>query len=461
MIIQDNTINVKTTVMKIIKITVFLLIIAIKVSAGKLVVYNAPVEAVPAPEFELEVDGQKVFVYQTKSAAIAYFSFSESAQIKVTFLSVVYQVDVRPQKMNIKPDVYRNQIQFTLNSPANLSVEINKNIKRPLFIFANLLEKNVPDKNQKNILYYEGGKIHKPGKVFVNSNQTVYIEGGAIVRGSFIAANGKHINIEGRGIIDNSMYEKYEARPIEIRQCSDVKIEGIIITEAKNWSCSSFSSNNVLYKNMKVVSDYDTDDGIDIVGCKNVIVDSCFIRTKDDCVAIKSGVNYFTDFNSQINVSNIIVQNSVFWNGVWGNGLEIGFETRADTISDITFRNCDLIHVEGYEGTFTIHNGDRAVVKNIHYEDIRVEDAQGWLIDFRVLFSQYSKDTIRGKIEDVYFKNIYVEGDHYPSSQILGLNSISNIQNITLENFNIHGTKVNSIYNGMIATINTDSLLFK
>jgi polygalacturonase len=123
---------------------------------------------------------------------------------------------------------------------------------------------------------------------------------------------------------------------------------------------------------LKIVSDNGNDDGIDVVGSRNVLIDNCFIRTKDDCIAIKAGVNYFTDFESGGNVKNVTVQNSVFWNGTWGNGLEIGFETRAGTMENIVFRNLDIIHVER-GGTFTIHNGDRAVVKNVLYEDIHFE----------------------------------------------------------------------------------------
>jgi hypothetical protein len=149
------------------------------------------------------------------------------------------------------------------------------------------------------------------------------------------------------------------------------------------------------------------------------------------------------------------------WNGVWGNALEIGFETRSDTIQNITFRNCDLIHTEGPEGTFTIHNGDRAVVKNVLYEDIRVEDSRGWLIDFKILESQYSKDKQRGKIENIHFKNITVEGNVFPYSQLLGFDETHRISGVTLENFVIHGTKVTSTYNGMITTNYADEIMFK
>lgn len=429
--------------------------------ADQLVTYEPPKGTDAAPEYELEVNGKKVFVYNSRVAAFAYFSFEGKVNIKVTYGSVIYNYDIRPKSKNIVSSNYRNQILFSLDNPANLSVEVNKNLKRPLFIFANPLEKSIPDKNNPDVIFYEKGKVHTPGIVMIKSNQTVYIEGGAIVRGSFMTDKGKNIKIMGRGIIDNSMYKSQQARPVEINECEDVLLEGFIINESRHWTCASFASKNVEYQNIKIVSDNDVDDGIDIVGSQNVLVDNCFIRTKDDCIAIKAGITYYTKFFSGANVDNITIQNSVMWNGIWGNGLEIGFETRADTIKNITFKNCDLIHVEGPEGTFTIHNGDRAVVKNVIYEDIRVEDSRGWLIDFKILSSRYSRDKTRGLIENVSFKNITVEGDVFPYSQLLGYDETYRIKGVTLENFVIHGIKVNSTYNGMITTIHSDEIKFK
>jgi hypothetical protein len=315
--------------------------------AGTFINYPVPEGVEAAPEFELEVNGQPVFVYNTRLAAVAYFSFEGKVDIKITYLSPVLNYDIRPKSRNIVAELYRNQIRFSLDKPENLSVEINRNLKRPLFLFANPPESNVPDKKDANVVYFGGGMIHYPGEVFIRDNQTVYIEGGAIVRGHFKTLKGRNIKIMGRGILDNSRYNKGEHRPIEINQCENVLIEGIILTESRHWSCASFASRNVTYNNLKIVSDNDWDDGIDIVGSQQVLVNNCFIRTKDDCIAVKAGVTYFTDFYSGANVDSIVIQNSVMWNGSWGNGLEIGFETRADTIRNVTFRNCDLIHVEG------------------------------------------------------------------------------------------------------------------
>ena len=49
--------------------------------------YKMPKELVPAPEFKLEVNGQEVFVYNSRTAAIAYFSFEGKVDVKVTFTS--------------------------------------------------------------------------------------------------------------------------------------------------------------------------------------------------------------------------------------------------------------------------------------------------------------------------------------------------------------------------------------
>jgi chloramphenicol O-acetyltransferase len=62
-------------------------------TADNLVIYNAPKGITAAPEFELEVNGQKVFVYNTPSAAYAYFSFEGKVKVKVTFLAPVYNYD--------------------------------------------------------------------------------------------------------------------------------------------------------------------------------------------------------------------------------------------------------------------------------------------------------------------------------------------------------------------------------
>jgi hypothetical protein len=123
----------------------------------------------------------------------------------------------------------------------------------------------------------------------------------------------------------------------------------------------------------------------------------------DDCIAVKA-VGYF-DERGKKNVKNIHASDCVFWKLACGNAVEIGYETSCDEISGIIFEDIDVIHsqYEGWQsgGVFTIHNGDRAHVKNVIYRDIRVEDAHEKLIDFKIFSSKYSTDKERGKVSDI------------------------------------------------------------
>lgn len=85
------------------------------------------------------------------------------------------------------------------------------------------------------------------------------------------------------------------------------------------------------------------------------------------------------------------MQNAVFWNALWGNGLEIGFELNGAAVKNITFRNNDIIHVES-GAALSIHNAGNSVVSNIVFDDIRIEDARQKLFDFAVFCSRYSED---------------------------------------------------------------------
>jgi hypothetical protein len=44
-----------------------------------------------------------------------------------------------------------------------------------------------------------------------------------------------------------------------------------------------------------------------------------------------------------------------------------------------------VIAAHGEGGVFTIHNGDRACISRVLYEDIRVEHFYDKLVDFRIM----------------------------------------------------------------------------
>lgn len=304
---------------------------------AKVVTYGAPVAVSGAPDYYVSVNGQQTFVYNSRKAAFATFSFSGAVEVELTLLVTVESVDIRPLSFRVQHEQQGNTIRFALTEPRHLSIEINGNSGRPLFLFANPLETEVPQRDAAGVRYYRGGSIHNIGVVTLKDNDTVHIEGGAVVRGAFQTRGTKNVRIMGRGILEGTGYGKGGLRMVTLTECTGASVEGITILNSGHWTVVLDRSRDIEIRNLKIINWRDWDDGIDICGSRNITVDGCFIRTKDDCIAIKS-VEYWGVNSVGHDVRDIMVKNSVLWNGVWGKAIEIGFESRTESFRDIVFR---------------------------------------------------------------------------------------------------------------------------
>ena len=247
--------------------------------------------------------------------------------------------------------------------------------------------------------------------------------------------------------------------------CDDVKIQGITTVDGGSWHLVPGACRNVEIEDVNIMSRVCTGDGIDIVGCEDVTMRNSFIRASDDCVCIKAAS--YPDPAANRNVKNILVEHCVLWNAEPGNAVEIGYEVRCDEISNITFRDLDIVHCE-YEGNqsggvLTIHNADRAHIHDIVYEDIRVEDAQEKFVDIKVLDSKYSLDRKRGSVENIYFRNVEILNGNFPVSIIRGFEmhtEMSRPRNIYFDNVVVLGKKVESPSDLHMVVELSDDILF-
>jgi len=194
--------------MKTITVLIFLKVVVVAAFAQS-TVYEPPVDYPYANDFKVKVNDKESFVYDNRVAAYTSFNIDGKTTIEVQFFGNIYEVDIRPKNLHINPRVEEGKIIFTLTGPCNISVEVNKNLKRPLFVFANPPETNKPMKDAPNVHFFESGKIHKTGRITLKDNDIVYIEGGAIVKGSFFLNGIKNVHIYGYGILDGEcVYEK-------------------------------------------------------------------------------------------------------------------------------------------------------------------------------------------------------------------------------------------------------------
>ena len=474
---------------------------AVQLTAATVVTYPVPQDANLANDYKVQVNGRDVFVFNNPVAAIAAFDFEGEVEVAITPACDVKWADIRPKSTHIRHTTKDNTIRFKLTEPCNLSIELNGEILRhPLFLFANPLEKNPPKKGDEGVIYFEAGKVHTPGIIDVNNGQTVYIAGGAVVECAIFADAKKNIKIRGRGILDGTRLREIRGdrriRFVHLQNCKDVEIEGIILSNSTTWQIAPYNCDNVTITNVKIVSDNGSDDGIDIVSSRDVTIRRCFIHTKDDCIVIKAwgdrrGYPRSGQRISGPPVKNILVEECVFWNSAWGNALEIGFELRTDSVSDITFRNCDVIHCED-GATFSIHNGDFATVSNIRFENIRIEDSRQKLFDVAIFLSQYSHDRPgdrtetrkrylhgawdgvlrvepgemaefakgRGHIKDICFKDIHIIDGLFPFSVFCGYNENHLVENVTIDGMYVHGKRITNAEDGKFYIENAKGIKF-
>ena len=471
-----------------------LLLLSAPLLAQQLVTYPAPDSARQAPDFSMTVNGQPVFVYDNAVSAMAKFSFSGSATIEITSSHDLRWVDIRPKSAAIPLTVTPNKITFRLEKPGHFSLERNGEHSRPLYVFAAPLETDVPKPDAPNVRYFAPGKIYDVGTLTLNSNETLYIAGGAIVRGTIEATDAKNIRIRGRGILDASNLNS--GRLVRLWRCRNVDIEGITILNSPGWTLVLLDCDSVTVRNHQQISWRNGSDGIDLVGTSHVRISDCFLRNNDDNIVIKSfsiaPKTYYSQPGEGRDVTDILVERCVIWNMPWGNALEIGFELRCKTVNTITFRDCDLIHVDR-GAALSIHNGDQATVENITYDDIRVEDAPHKLIDLAVFRSQYSTDRPtddaertrlyrqgawdgvlrvppgqearfaagRGHIRDITFRNIAVTDGQFPYSILYGYNPQHRVENVRFENLTIHGKPIRSAQQGHFSVENATGVVWK
>jgi hypothetical protein len=475
-----------------VKKLIFVLLVMCQATLATIRTYPYPPEVKASQSYSLKVDGQSVLVMDNPvPASFAAFEMLQGpVTVEIECGQDVKWVDVRPLSAGIKPRLVDHKIVFSIPSPGNFSIEINGKPNHPLFLFANPPEVK-PDPSNPEVIFFEAGKIHRAGIIRPKSNQQIFIEGGAIVTGAVSATGVENVKISGHGILDGSFNNQLSNREmstmftaeggytvpgkyqrfIELIDSKNLVIEGLILNNSTTWQVVPINCDNVVISGLKLISDNPSDDGIDIVRSRKVRVSDCFIRTKDDCVAIKAHL----DYPESVTVDDVLVEKCVFWNAAWGNGLEIGFELHSAEISNITFRDCDVIHVES-GAVFSIHNSEKATVRNVLYDHIRIEDARHKLVDLAIFRSKYCTDgsrdaeyieqntlhgawdgvlavppdqkayhaQFRGKIENIRFNHICIQGI-FPFSIIAGYDREHQVKNVTFSHIYVCGKKIDSI----------------
>ena len=337
----------------------------------------------PVDTYMVKVDEVQNTKHNVKKASMSYFDFSGEVEVSVTFNhGTVRTGRVRPLSYGITPYIDGNTMTFKLDRPRNLSVEVNGDIFHNLHLFANPIDEKKPKKlKDKNLIYFGPGIHTFPGDTLnVPSGKTVYIAGGALVKGCIQVVNAQNVKILGRGIV---IPERWAG--LRIVNSKNVLVEGVITTQ-----CPTGGSDSITIRNVKSISSYGWGDGMNVFASNNVLFDGVFCRNSDDCTTV-----YGTRLGFTGGCKNITMQNSTLWADV-AHPIFIGIHgdvENPEILENLNYINIDILdHKEkqlDYQGCLAINAGDNNLIRNVRFENIRIEDfRQGQLVNLRIFYNE-------------------------------------------------------------------------
>ncbi|MBO5295393.1 MAG: hypothetical protein J6B71_09155 [Clostridia bacterium] len=361
---------------------------------GKEVPLNsARVSAVP---FNRYWPGHQRQIEQTELINFLSFSLDAPVTLEIVPHKPFERVELRPASAELGYEITgEGHIVVTLKKPQYFTVEpYGRN--HALHVFADPMPQYDIDQNDPNLLYFGAGE-HDVGLIELKSNQTLYLDEGAVVYARILAERAENIRILGRGILDNSRNKEeilFEAtaktekeyiqnairyHAVELNFCERIRIEGITVRDSLVFTIRPTACRDIEIQNVKIFGNWRyNSDGIDMHNCRDVLIENCFIRTFDDCICAK-GLDWRLknsfdekgyDPKTYEYFKNLHVKGCVLWND-WGKCLEIGAETCAEEMCDILFEDCDILHVTSE--VLDCMNVDYAEVHDVTYRNIRIE----------------------------------------------------------------------------------------
>lgn len=399
-------------------------------------------EWTPVGLYNVKVDETVAGKHSVRNSSMAIFDFDGSVEVRVTAHGrVVRTARVRPLARAVDTEIVNDSVfVFTLDRPGNLSVEVNDDIFDNIQLFAGAVPEDAPTarelkrlRKDKNFICFAPGyhKLSQPLKV--RDNQRVYIAGGAYVDGVINVDTVSNVRIWGRGIVNPG-----REAGMYVRNSRNVEIDGLMTTQLPVGG-----SDSVKISNVKVISHYGWGDGFNVFASSNVSYDNVFARTSDDCTTV-----YCTRKGFNGSARNITMENSTLWADV-AHVIEIGLHgnvEQPDSAVNLLYRNIDVLDAKemqlDYQGVMSIDVGDNNLVKNVTFENIRIENfRQGRLLSMRLCWNKkYCGAPGRG-IENVTFKDITYNGDNSEISLILGYDESRCIRNVTFDNLVINGVR--------------------
>jgi len=224
--------------------------------------------------------------------------------------------------------------------------------------------------NSRGAIYFPTG-IYRTGKLTINSDTTIYLAQGAVLKGidnyntnPYLYVNGNNIKISGLGTIDANALTSgnipTKIHGIDMNSCTNLVLENFIIKDSNSWMLHIQKCNNINFDGVKVFSGKD---GVDPDGSVDVMIKNMFIQSIDDGFAVKSKY-------SGRNCERVTMRDCIVFSVA--SSLKIGTENYYGYVKDITWDNCDAVDADRGCIVYTNKDDGYATIQNITWRNIRI-----------------------------------------------------------------------------------------
>ncbi len=213
----------------------------------------------------------------------------------------------------------------------------------------------------------------------------------------------ENIAILGPGTIDGNRPKRGGAKPISLKRCRQVRIEGITIRNAPNYCISMLGTDYVNIDGVNIFDAYC--DGIDPDCCHHVRISNCHIESWDDAIVPKSsfslGERRSTEF---ITVTNCQLATAC-------NCFKLGTESGGD-FKYITVSNCVMFPFKGKHpiSGIALESVDGANISGVAVSNISMKDVETPIFLRLGNRGRDMETPTPGSLRNVLISNVVAEG---------------------------------------------------
>jgi len=390
------------------------------------------------------------------------FGVSDAVCVRIAKLAgPIGAVEISPKAKAIAVDIRDGKATFLLGPNDKAWVTIDHDDAHPLFIFADPPKPAIPAHAE-----HFGPGVHAIGQLHAaSSGRTIYLDGGAWVKGNIDIRGKSNVTIMGPGVLSGELWtgEAMAGKPFaEVRkhmmilgdpedtQVSGNRLEGVTIVNSPSYN-TFYGLQQIC--GAKLISPWvGSTDGFYLSPNphETVFVDQCFAFVGDDVFFPRDNYRGNMVFrNSFVSSSN----NNIFCMSYWANSLAHDYTVLA---RNIDIKVCPENAV--FQCVIDGHTSDVGV-KNHTYEDIRIEgdlnlNCRLFWIENRQYPWEDDGSPCNGNSYNMRFRNVRVGGRQNMISVLKGKDAGNGHCDYQFENLTIGGVTVTEANKSVYFAIN-------